>query len=169
MYRRFGYFIKYNEWKRKLYWRNGAIKDVESVNTFKNKQIILTRTLNFESKYSYSKPELKWSYDSENDVYKIDETSTKTLKELITNKEGVGLVPIGKYDGAIFQGNFDGQGYTIQNIYMNRNSHSGFFMYVSGSIIENLTLKGYMNAINKEVGVFSYRSAGSKFYNCNSL
>ncbi len=148
---------------------NGAIKDVESVNTFKNKHIILTRTLNFESKYSYSKPELKWSYDSENDVYKIDETSTKTLKELITNKEGVGLVPIGKYDGAIFQGNFDGQGYTIQNIYMNRNSHSGFFMYVSGSIIENLTLKGYMNAINKEVGVFSYRSAGSKFYNCNSF
>ena len=141
---------------------NGEIKEVVAVNNpFMNKHFILTRNLNFESKYSYGKPDLKWRYDSEKDAYIIDETSTTTLKEIITDKNGVGFVPISPDIGAsekMFRGNLDGQGYIIQNLYENREGNAGLFRSMCGSTIKNLTLTGEINAPGKVVGVFSHRN-----------
>lgn len=126
-----------------------------------NKHFILTRNLNFESKYSYGKPDLKWRYDSEKDAYIIDETSTTTLKEIITDKNGVGFVPISPDIGAsekMFRGNLDGQGYIIQNLYENREGNAGLFRSMTGSTIKNLTLTGEINAPGKVAGVFSFRN-----------
>lgn len=152
----------------------GELKDATVVNNpFRGKNFILTRTLNFESKYSYSKPEIKWSYDSENDAYKIDETSTKTLKELITNKEGVGFVPISPITGStylMFQGNLDGKGYTIKNLYENRtDKQAGLFGTSNGNVIKNLKLTGNIKAPGQEIGAFVFRTADCKIYNCYNL
>ncbi|MGN1271263.1 MAG: hypothetical protein ACI4UX_04780, partial [Clostridia bacterium] len=151
----------------------GEVKDAVAVShPFINKNFIITRNLNFESKYSYAKPEMKWSYDSENDAYKIDESSEKTLKELITDKSGVGFVPISPDTGSdpkMFKGNLDGQGYIIQNLYQNRTSgNAGLFRSMYGSTIKNLTLTGNINAQDKLIGVFSYIASKCKFYNCHS-
>lgn len=153
---------------------NGGIKDAVAVtNPFKGKNFVLTRTLNFESKFSYLKPELKWSYDSEKDTYKIDETSTTTLQEIITDKTGVGFVPISPDTGSslkMFQGNLDGQGYEIRNLYENRaTGNAGLFRTMCGSTIKNLKLKGNINAHENSVGCFSYRASGCKFYNCSNF
>ena len=151
---------------------NGNIKDVVPENyPFKNKNFVLTKTLNFESKYSYSKPELKWSYDSENEFYKIDDTSTTTLQEIITDKNGVGFVPIGPDTGdsaRMFCGNLDGKNYSIRNLYENRtDSNAGFFGAICGSVIKNLKISGNINAI--KIGVFAYRSSAAQYYNCVNL
>ena len=147
---------------------NGEVKDVVAVTQpFKDKNFILTKTLNFESKFSYSKPELKWTYDSENDAYKIDDSSTTTLQEIITDKTGVGFVPIGPDTGSsakMFWGNLDGQNNMIKNLYENRTESAGFFETVCGSTIKNLKLSGNIKA--SSVGVLSYRASGGKFYNC---
>ena len=151
---------------------NGNIKDVVAEKCpFKDKNFILTRTLNFESKYSYSKPELRWSYDSENEFYKIDDTSTTTLQEIITDKNGVGFIPIGPDTGdsvRMFWGNLDGKNYSIRNLYENRtDSNAGFFGAITRSVIKNLKISG--NIIASRIGVFAIISSGAKYYNCVNL
>ncbi len=150
---------------------NGEVKDVVAVTQpFKDKNFILTKTLNFESKFSYSKPELKWTYDSENDAYKIDDLSTTTLQEIITDKTGVGFVPIGPDTGSgdkMFWGNLEGQNNMIKNLYENRTESAGFFGALCRSTIKNLRLSGNIKA--SSVGVFSYIASGGKFYNCSNL
>lgn len=168
LYRRFSYVSKQNEWKGNYIDEKGELKDATVVNNpFRGKNFILTRTLNFESKYSYSKSEIKWSYDSENDAYKIDETSTKTLKELITNKEGVGFVPISPITGShylMFQGNLDGKGYTIKNLYENRTDKQAGLIWnrSNGNVIKNLKLTGNIKAPGQEIGAFVFRTADCK-------
>lgn len=102
---------------------DGEIEEIETYNNFSGKYIELMRTLNFESPTSYADLSIKWSYDSEQDAYIIDETSTTNLMEIITDKNGVGFVPIGLETGVgekQFNANFDGKCHEIQNIYENR-------------------------------------------------
>ena len=149
---------------------NGEVKDTVS-NSFIGKKIILTRTLNFESKYSYSKTELKWSYDSENESYKIDDSSTTTLQEIITDKTGVGFVPIGTENGTngtTFRGSIDGMKYTIKNLYEKKEGRAGLFRYVVGGEIKNLKVTGEIIATNAG-GITYIASNDSKFYNCSSM
>lgn len=68
-------------------------------NIFSGKNFVLTRNLNFRSARSYADLTIKWSYDKEEGVYRIDENSTTNLKEIITDKNGVGFVAIGSDDG----------------------------------------------------------------------
>ncbi len=55
---------------------------------------------------------------------------------------GLAWTPIGNWDNA-FEGNFDGQGHTISNLYINDATGEGigFFGVVAGSEIKNVTLK----------------------------
>ena len=153
---------------------NGNIKEAKAQNNpFKNKNFILTRTLNFESTYSYLKPELKWKYDEEKNAYIIDEESDKTLKEIITDKTGTGFVPIGQNTGSsykMFWGNLNGQGYTIKNIYEN-NNEGGLFGSIESNKIENLKLTGKIisNGSKSEAAGFAIIASGAKFYNCSNL
>ena len=154
---------------------NGNIEEAKAQNNpFRYKNFILTRTLNFESRYSYLKPELKWKYDEEKNAYIIDEESNKTLKEIITDKTGTGFVPIGPDTGSSFKmfwGNLNGQGYAIKNIYENKTNINtgGLFGAIEDSKIENLKLTGKIIINNGTAAGFAGRSSYAKFYNCSNL
>lgn len=64
--------------------------------------------------------------------------------------EGKGFSPIGTYNAAPFQGSYNGQGYAIDGLYINRteNDYNAFFGYLTGSAsiknlrIENVNITG---------------------------
>lgn len=53
--------------------------------------------------------------------------------------ESKNWIPMGRKKG-IFKGNFDGNGHSISGLKVNTKDYAGFFGYVSGSTLENLTL-----------------------------
>lgn len=53
--------------------------------------------------------------------------------------ESKNWIPMGREKG-IFKGNFDGNGHSISGLKVNTKEYAGFFGYVSGSTLENLTL-----------------------------
>lgn len=58
------------------------------------------------------------------------------------NLNGYGWTPIGKSTSTAFQGNFDGNGYTISGLYATGSSYVGLFGITSNANIDNLTLSG---------------------------
>ena len=149
---------------------NGNVEEIETYNNFNGKNIELTRTLNFNSPTSYADLKLKWSYDEEQDAYIIDENSTTNLMEIITDRNGVGFVPIGGKIGSnkdIRMNCFNGGCHEIQNIYMDRNNDTvGIFPYTYARI-ENLGVTGtYVGA--KQGGGIVGRAGSAKIINCYS-
>ena len=125
------------------YIENGEIKEAER-NTFSGKNFILTQTLNFNSTVSYADLSMTWRYDEEEEAYVIDENSTQNLRELLTDRNGVGFVPISENTGSgylKFAGNLDGQEFEIQNLYENTgNAGGGLFRSTINNTIKNLGL-----------------------------
>ena len=93
-------------------------------NNYNSKWIELGKPLDFKSKLSYKDINTKYSYDEAKKSYVPNEKSETTLMELCTTEEG--FIPIGTY-----QGNFDGKGYKITNIYENRNGPAGVFSSIT--------------------------------------
>lgn len=77
----------------------------------------------------------------------IDASETKNWND------GKGFIPIGKKRP--FTGEFNGAGFTIQNLYINRDdeSYTGIFSYVDGGTIKNLSIKnaGVIGADNSGI------------------
>ena len=74
------------------------------------------------------------------------------------------------FNGTPFTGSFDGQGYTISNLYINRSSesHIGLFGYAGiGASITNLTLWNDVNG-NEYVGGLTGRNMGT-LNNCYAI
>jgi hypothetical protein len=75
----------------------------------------------------------------------IDASATETWNYDITSNTFFGFEPIGAYNATPFTGSFDGGGFTISNLYINRTTDTGhgFFGYVGGTAkeIKNLTIK----------------------------
>lgn len=62
---------------------------------------------------------------------------------------------------------FDGNGHTISNLNCVENgSKSGFFGYLGGATIKNLTLNN-VTSVGSQAGIFAGQSEGSKIINCN--
>jgi len=88
-------------------------------------------------------------------IENIDATDTQNWNN------GSGFFPIGNYieynhpDNNPFVGNYDGQEYTIESLYINRSSEKGigFFGYTNNAIIDNLVLN--------EFEIYGYRHVGS--------
>ena len=139
-----------------------------TANTFSGKKIVLMRDLNFNSKASYSDLSMRWSYDEENNVYIIDESSTENLRDLITDRNKVGFIPISEDTGSgylMFAGYFDGQNYEIRNLYENRVDAAGLFYSVYHATIKNLKLINVnITSDNRAYGI-TQKSQTSKFYN----
>lgn len=124
--------------------------DVNNGNTYEGKTIKLMRTLNFEDDASYNNPYDK-SYGDLNKNGVIEE-----IKLELTNKEtGCGFTPIGTYEQEYskdlvskpFSGTFDGNGYEIQKIYINRKDkistqYTGLFGFVKSGEIKKIGLVG---------------------------
>ena len=144
------------------------IVEIENYKNFKNKNFELTRTLNFNSPTSYADLNIKWSYNAEKDAYIIDEASSTNLMEIITDKSGVGFVPIGINSGAdheMFNGVIDGKCHEIQNIYENRTGIAGLITRPGCATIKNLGLTGEFIGTER---ASSFGFQGGTLYNCYS-
>jgi len=89
---------------------------------------------------------------------------------------GLGFIPIGNATqstmevGRLFMGVFDGQGYTISGLFINRTTmHSGLFG-ASGGVIKNVVLTdAYVYAASNQVGILAGGiNTSGIVYNCSS-
>ena len=107
----------------------------ENYQNYQNSNIVLGRTLNFKSNYSYSNGKM------------LGCNSIEELKELLTNTEGTGFTPINS-----FYGTFDGKNFEIQNIYENvSEGYAGLFARGQGTI-QNLGITGSINSLTSAAG-----------------
>ena len=130
-------------------------KSVNEGNDYYGNNVKLMTTLNFNSSLSYSDSQNTYRYDEITNAYIVDETSEKTLKELITDENGVGFIPIGKSSsdtGARFRGTFDGDDNEIKNIYVNTTNNAGLFGGVFLATVENIKITGTITSSENSAG-----------------
>lgn len=118
--------------------------DVNSGITYEGKKISLMKNLDFENDNSYENPnDLKYKdYNGDGEE--------QGIKAELTKRDGnsKGFNPIGNEENA-FKGIFDGNGYEIRNIYINRcMEYSGLFGKIEYAKILNL---GLSNGVIKHV------------------
>ena len=124
--------------------------NVNSGITYENNVIILKRDLDFESIFSYNDYKTT-EYGDLNKNGKIE----YLIEELTNKNDGAGFKPIGSSQFLPFNGTFDGNNFSVRNIFINLEytTHQyyvscGLFGYNSG-MIENLVLdKGMVNSAN---------------------
>ena len=124
-------------------------------NTYLNSEIILCRNLNFKSKYSYADSE-RTDYGDVNE----DNATDPLIQEMQTGK---GFKPI-----ANFSGNFNGQAYKVDNIYIDYTGMTksvGLFSYVANAEISNLEISGNISG-NSAGGIIG---VGGKNVTCVRL
>ncbi len=145
-----GYILEQNEENRSTYFSISDIEinyiedlldlseNVTNGESYENKVIGLTRTLDFNDDSSYRNPNDTTTYGD----YNLDE-KIEGIKAELTNKNGIGFHPIGEdYNSdkvGEFRGTLDGNGYEIRNIYIN-GTYSGLFRKVTNGNICNLKL-----------------------------
>lgn len=180
---------QYNGQTKETAYRIECIEDLvelsKNVNTgtasnggrYSGKYIVLTKNLDFNSIFSYADFKAKYRLDSSKNAYIKDETATTTIKELCTS--GIGFIPItngGPANVNSFQGAFDGQNFTISNIYINRPDGTtqigaiGLFGKIHNATIKNLTvdglIKGKVTGGNGAGGIAGSSSGTSYIINC---
>ena len=141
-------------------------EDVESGINYSGVDITLERTLDFTEDASYEDPTTT-IYGDINKDGTIDDIKT----ELTTSS---GFKPIGYPSvGREFAGNFNGQGYEINSLFISRassdNSYLGLFGFVDSSKIENLTVSGSIGGssyLYEVGGICGAVSGTSEFNNC---
>ena len=102
---------------------------------YRNSYIELKRTLNFESRLSYTNGKM------------LNCNSIEELRNLLTDTSGSGFTPINS-----FYGTFDGKNFEIQNIYENvSEGYAGLFARGQGTI-QNLGITGSINALTGSAG-----------------
>lgn len=118
--------------------------------TYSGQTIRLMRTLDFNDDFSYKNP-----YDTSRGDYNY-ENGTQGIKLELTT--GQGFEPIGSRVSNYtygFAGTFDGNGYEIKNLYINRFiSNVGLFAYLNNATVTNLGITG-----NGSITVYQYVSA----------
>ena len=103
--------------------------------SYSGKIVLLARTLDFNDDNSYRNPN-----DTSFGDYNGD-GRTEGIKTELTKQSGSGFKPIG--NGRTFNGKFLGQGYEIQNIYINSSqAYVGLFGHTSGADISGLGING---------------------------
>ena len=148
--------------------------DVNEGNTYSNKYVTLTKTLDFKSPLSYVNPKTKVS-EKTTRIIKED-TDGEEILTFLTKEDGTGFNPIGGNIDIGFYGTFDGNGKEIKNVYINRENEDfvGLFSnesgqsdnpsaQVRGGKISNLGLTGEIKGGNtvggiSATGIFIYNS-----------
>ena len=138
---------------------NGKAVTITRANAFKNKNVILTRNLNFKSKYSYANSQRTDFGDINGD----DTDGNSLMTEMTT---GTGFVPIGT-----FWGNFNGKEHTISKIYINAaeddKTPKGLFGDARNAYICNLMINGEIKS-NWHTGGIVGDAYGSTIENCQN-
>ncbi|PWJ42193.1 BspA family leucine-rich repeat surface protein [Sediminitomix flava] len=98
--------------------------------------------------------EERWQGDNAFYVLTANIDATETAEW----RNGKGFAPIGSYFSYLFDGSFDGQGYTISNLYISNESENdqGLFGGIFGAEIKNLRLENLQIKGNDAVGAIGY-------------
>ena len=143
---------------------NGQAVTITTNESFDNKNIILTRSLNFKSKYSY-KDSTRTDFGNLNN----DDTDGNSLITEMTT--GTGFEPIGQYNKE-FKGKFDGKEHTIANIFIDYLEESqkdkAFITKISkNASISNLTITGKIRSNWLAAGIVGFSTGdNTKVINC---
>ncbi len=98
------------------------------------------------------------------------QTNNINASATVSQDDGAGFMPIGR-EGIYFTGTYNGNGYTIDSLYINRSlmNYVGLFSYPYGATIENLGVTHVNitgdNAVGALVGI---NATGSLINNCYS-
>ena len=144
---------------------NSKPAEINTSTNFTNRTVELKTNLNFKSKYSYANSERTDFGDINGDA----NDGNTLINEMTT---GTGFNPIGNiHSGPSFTGVFDGDGNNIDNIYINRETTSGLFGYVSGAKeIKNINISGKIIATNGySGGIIGYYSQGNSGVETNII
>ena len=143
---------------------NGQAVTITGEDTFQNKNVILTRNLNFKSKYSYENSQRTDFGNLNND----DTDGNGLMTEMTT---GTGFMPIGEQ--SFFRGNFDGKEHTISNIFIEdmesgKKNKALFAKMAENSSVMNLTITGKIKSDWKAAGIVGAGMTGHniKIINC---
>lgn len=132
-------------------------------NTFSNKYVVLKRTLDFNSIFSYKDFTSK-EYGDLNGDGTVEDIKTELTKQ---GDNCGGFTPIGLSDTSPFQGIFDGQNNKICNLYENRTEgFTGLFGMVKQGTIQNLGLESItLSGVDTIGGIVAFSQSG-KILNC---
>lgn len=143
--------------------KNGEAVEINLASSFSGKYIVLKRSLDFLSKFSYANSERTDFGDINGNL----EDGNMLINEMTTGK---GFIPI-----IGFSGNFDGKSeneiYKISNIYIQSEGMAGLFAYVSGNVtIKNLDISGTIKGESHTGGIIgeirNYQNGKCNVINC---
>ncbi len=139
---------------------NSVNKDL---NVYKDKNFKLMRDLDFNENASY----MKYNDTGFGDINGVN--NIEGIKEELTNKEGIGFMPIGFTQ--YFEGNFNGNNKRIDNLYVHNkndiNKYYGFIAYLNNGSIKNITMSGeVLSDVEAPLGGIVNRIANSTMDNC---
>ena len=119
-------------------------------NDFSGKNVVLTKSLNFNSRFSYNDSTTTKFGDLNEDGI-IENIKTELTK---TDENCIGFKPIGiDHDSKYrFCGIFDGRNNEIKNIYIKTAKSAGCFGEVWYATIKNLTVSGNITSTEKSAG-----------------
>ena len=132
--------------------------------TLSGKNIILMRSLNFNSKFSYN-DSTTTKFGDLNQDGTVEDIRTELTK---TEENCVGFTPIGEYvenQENRFCGMFDGRNNEIKNIYIKTAKDAGCFGGVWHATIKNLTVSGSITSTEKSAGGI-VGNGRAYIYNC---
>lgn len=118
-----------------------------------------------------------------NDVYEVgDAKGLRTFAEIAKgnrsahckltkdiNLKGEPWSPIGGNSASAYAGTFDGAGHTIRNLTVSGDNFQGFFGYIDGATVKNLTIEGGTVTGEDWVGAIAGLSLNSTIENCHNL
>lgn len=150
-------------------YENGKIVPVDHKESFLNQYIELKQDLDFKSEMSYVNSK-RTDFGNINGIEDDDNT---LINEMIT---GTGFIPIGsgEIEGNDFCGNFEGNNFKIDNIYINRSENAALFGIMNGCNIADLEISGEITATAEEgcaagfVAVSINNRTSSKIENCKN-
>ena len=148
-------------------FEDGKSVEITTSDGLSGKNIILTKDLNFKSRYSYD----DYTRTDFGNLNGDDTDGNSLMTEMTT---GSGFVPIG-YSQA-FSGNFDGQSHKITNIFECADTKLGLFGYIYYANIKNIYVEGNMTKKNIEktdigssiAGIVGWGSGTCNISNCIS-
>ena len=133
---------------------------VNNGNDYRSKYIKLTTDLDFNLPFSYDNPKTKVS-EKTNRIIEEDSNGTE-IKEFLTS--GTGFNPIGS-ESKYFDGNFDGNGKEIKNIYINRPEEDYVALFGSARGIKSVGVSGYIKGNEYVAGVVgSVKNVSRNYY-----
>ena len=181
-----GYILEESEASRTTYFRVGEegenadftiyyIEDLVDLSnelldsnvTYNGKRVELLRTIDFKNDSSYRNPN-DTSYGDYNGDGIIE-----GIKAELTKDSGQGFKPLGGMSTSYnqgFSGTFDGNGYEIRNVYINRSQYgNGLFSCLSYATISNLGVSGSISYSASGLGGIAGCAEYSTISNCYNM